>query len=104
MKREKMRQLLAILLAGTMVAGLAACSSDKGDVNTQAADTQAVSQETKDTPLVIANDAMNEKFSPFFVSSVPDQNIVDLTQLVLITNDRAGQYIYDGMGGVYGGV
>lgn len=104
---KKMRQLLAILLAGTMVAGLTACGGGDGDnnANTQTPSTQGGQEVSSNdnsgstTPLVIANDAMSEKFSPFFYESVPDEHIVSATQISLVSNDRAGQFIYDGING-----
>ena len=107
---KKMRQLLAVLLAGTMVAGLTACgggnggnNNDSNNNNTQAPSTQGGQEVTSnggsDKPLVIAADASSEKFSPFFAESVPDQNIVDQTQIALVSNDRAGQFIYEGIDG-----
>lgn len=109
---KKMRQLLAVLLAGTMVAGLTACGGGNGgnndnnnNNNTQAPSTQGGQEVSNnggssgDTPLVIAADASSEKFSPFFAESVPDQHIVDQTQIALVANDRAGQFIYDGIDG-----
>lgn len=102
---KKMRQILAVLLAGTMVVGTAAgCGSTSNDdaaAGTEAADnsTETTTTSGGDTPLVIANDAMSEKFSPFFAESVPDVNIVDATQIYLLYNDRAGEYIYNGIEG-----
>lgn len=103
---KKMRQILAMLLAGTMVVGtVAGCgdsSTEDAVENTEStadngADTSTAN--SGDTPLVIANDAMSEKFSPFFAESVPDVNIVDMTQIPLVYNDRAGEYIYNGIEG-----
>lgn len=109
-----MRQLLAILLAGTMAAGLAACGGggDNGDSNnstqqtpsTQGGQAQAENNGggsgSSDTPLVIAEDPMNEKFSPFFYESVPDGRVAyETTAISLVSNDRAGQFIYEGIDG-----
>jgi peptide/nickel transport system substrate-binding protein len=98
---KKMRQLLAILLAGTMVAGMAGCGNSTSDVESTEAGTTSSDSTTAsgDTPLVIANDAVSEKFSPFFVESVADQRIVDATQISLVYNDRAGEFIYNGIEG-----
>lgn len=83
---KKARQLLAIVLAGTMVAGLATgCGEEKSDA--------------KETQLVIACDDMSEKFSEFFANSVPDQNVADMTGVYLLGNDRAGEIIYNGIEG-----
>ena len=102
---KKMRQTLALLLAGALTVGsFAGCGGSKSDsetAGTETAGTEAAGTTASgsDTPLVIANDAMSEKFSPFFVESVPDQNIVDVTQISLVYNDRSGEFIYNGIEG-----
>lgn len=91
---KKMRQMLAILMAGTMVAGLATgCGNGKND------GTESGSKASSDTPLVIASQDMSEKFSEFFAASVPDQNIADMTAAPLLENDRAGEIIMNGIKG-----
>lgn len=102
---KKMRQTLALLLAGALTVGsFAGCGGSKSDsetAGTETAGTEAAGTTASgsDTPLVIANDAMSEKFSPFFAESVPDQNIVDATQISLVYNDRSGEFIYNGIEG-----
>lgn len=87
---KKMRQVLAILLAGTMVAGLATGCGSKSDDDKEA---------TNDTPLVIACADMNEKFSEFFANSVPDQNVADLTAMLLLEHNRQGEFVMKGIDG-----
>ena len=100
-----MRQTLALLLAGALTVGsFAGCGGSKAGgetAGTETAGTEAAGTAASgsDTPLVIANDGMSEKFSPFFVESVPDQNIVDVTQISLVYNDRSGEFIYNGIEG-----
>ena len=102
---KKMRQTLALLLAGALTVGsFAGCGGSKAGgetAGTETAGTEAAGTTASgsDTPLVIANDAMSEKFSPFFAESVPDQNIVDVTQVSLVYNDRSGEFIYNGIEG-----
>lgn len=100
---KKMRQMLAMLVAGVMVVSLAACgnSASTTESNDAASNTTSEAGETvtNDTPLVIACQDMSEKFSEFFASSVPDQNVADMTGVALITNDRAGQIIMNGIEG-----
>ncbi len=80
---SKLRRIQAAALAGCMAAGLAASAAYAAG----------------DTPLVVAEDDFSEKFSPFFMQSVPDQRTTDLTQLYLIGNDRAGEIIMNGIEG-----
>ena len=102
---KKMRQTLALLLAGALTVGsFAGCGGSKAGgetAGTETAGTEAAGTAASgsDTPLVIANDGMSEKFSPFFAESVPDQNIVDVTQISLVYNDRSGEFIYNGIEG-----
>lgn len=102
---KKMRQTLALLLAGALTVGsFAGCGGSKAGgetAGTETAGTEAAGTDASgsDTPLVIANDGMSEKFSPFFAESVPDQNIVDVTQISLVYNDRSGEFIYNGIEG-----
>ena len=102
---KKMRQTLALLLAGALTVGsFAGCGGSKAGgetAGTETACTEAAGTAASgsDTPLVIANDGMSEKFSPFFAESVPDQNIVDVTQISLVYNDRSGEFIYNGIEG-----
>lgn len=102
---KKMRQTLALLLAGALTVGsFAGCGGSKAGgetAGTETAGTEAAGTAASgsDTPLVIANDGMSEKFSPFFAESVPDQNIVEVTQISLVYNDRSGEFIYNGIEG-----
>ena len=102
---KKMRQTLALLLAGALTVGsFAGCGGSKAGgetAGTETAGTEAAGTAASgsETPLVIANDGMSEKFSPFFAESVPDQNIVDVTQISLVYNDRSGEFIYNGIEG-----
>ena len=78
------KKLLALVLAGTMLAGcLVGCGGN----------------EDNSTPLVIASADMSEKFSPFFAESTYDQNVVEFTNVTLLGNTRAGEIVYKGIEG-----
>lgn len=94
----KGKKLVSLFLIATMALSLVACGNKEVTTTEEGAKEPATAA-SSDTPLVIASGAFSEKFSPFFAESVYDQNIVGLTQITLITNDRAGQYILDGMDG-----
>ncbi len=49
--------------------------------------------------IVFANNAMSEKFSPFFQESVPDMHIVDSTTIQLLYSNRNGSLVYKGIEG-----
>lgn len=106
------KKILAVLLTGTMVAGMmTGCGSSASDTTgsteagtegaaagTDSAEGEAQSSGS-DTPLVIANDPMSEKFSPFFCESVPDENVYKLTTTELLSYDRKGEIVYKGIEG-----
>lgn len=81
---KSIKKILALVLAGTMLAGcLVGCGGSADN----------------STPLVIASADMSEKFSPFFADSTYDQNVVDFTQVALLGNTRAGEIVYKGIEG-----
>ena len=105
MRRRK--NVLAVLLAGAMIVGsVAGCGSNSSDAgNTTDKAQEGTTQEAgsttagSDTPLVIATDSMSEKFSPFFGNSVPDRDVYEKTMVKLLDNDRAGEFIFNGIEG-----
>ncbi len=121
MKLKTRNRLLAVLLAGTMIAGsLAGCGGGSADETpaetapseTQPAETDKPTEEAtaetpaeeapaanEDTPIVIGHDDVNEKFSPFFGESVPDEDVWLLTTVSLLGYDRKGEIVYKGIEG-----
>jgi peptide/nickel transport system substrate-binding protein len=52
-----------------------------------------------DTPLVVAYSQFSQKFSPFYADTDMDQNVVNMTQLTLLTTDRVGGIIFNAIEG-----
>lgn len=52
-----------------------------------------------DVPLVVADDYFSKRFTPFFAETVPDVNVYTMTQITLMTLDRAGEIVYNGING-----
>ncbi len=44
-----------------------------------------------DTPLVVGYNQFSQKFSPYYADTAYDRDVADMTQVALITNDRAGE-------------
>ena len=79
-----MKKLLALLLALAMVLSLGMTTAfAEGD----------------DTPLVVATSALSQKFSPFFADTAYDQDVAGLTQIGMMTTDRVGGIVYNGIEG-----
>lgn len=53
----------------------------------------------EDTPLVVGYSPFSQKFSPFYADTGYDQDVVGMTQLGLMTTDRMGGIIYNGIEG-----
>ncbi len=52
-----------------------------------------------DSPLVVGYSNFSSKFSPFFASSAYDMDAMEMTQLSLLTSDRTGAIIKEGIKG-----
>lgn len=77
-----MKKLISLLIAVAMLVSI-----------------QVVSFADSETPLVIASEAMSEKFSPFFAESAYDRDVADYTQVTLLTVDRMGGIVFNGIEG-----
>ncbi len=86
---KNVKKLLALILALAMVFALASCGGGSS----------SGSGSGKETPLVVGSLPFNSKFSPFFADTSYDQDAADLTQIGLLTNDRSGAIIYNGIEG-----
>lgn len=78
-----MKKLLALSLAVVMLLGMVS----------------VVSAQEKTTPFVIATSELTEKFSPFFATTVYDRRVADMTQASLMTTDRVGAIVFNGIKG-----
>ena len=87
---KKVKKLLALILALAMVFALASCGGGSTGTNSGSGD---------ETPLVVGYLPFSSKFSPFFAQSAYDQDVANMTQLQLLTNDRTGAIIYNGIEG-----
>ena len=107
------KKILATLLALVMCIGmLAACggnnsgnntpddtqTNNPGD-NTNTPDDSQPSEPANDTLVVSVEQGQEGKFSPFFSLSASDTDITDYTQLYLLTVDRVGSPVLNGIEG-----
>jgi len=77
-----MKKLLILLLVLTFsIGGLAGCGGMGA------------------TPLVVGYSQFSEKFSPFFSDSAYDADVAAMTQINLLTTDRAGAIVYNAIEG-----
>lgn len=92
------KKLLSLFLVGALTAGmLAGCG--KADDGKKDSSDKKTEESGEDTPLVVGYSTFSAKFSPFFADSSYDRDAVDMTQILLISNDRAGGIIYKGIEG-----
>ena len=106
----KSKKLMAMLLsAGMTLSMIAGCQNsanvDVPDTETeqeqgQEGDVTEPAQTSEgDSTLVYATSTFGQKFSPFFVTTAYDQEVVDLTQGALLAADRGGAVINNGIEG-----
>ncbi len=50
-------------------------------------------------PLVVAQGAFTENFSPFFAESAFDADVMEMTQIAMLTTDRTGGIVYNAIEG-----
>ena len=62
--------------------------ADAEDADAEGAD---VEEPASDTPLVVGYNPFSQKFSPYYADTSYDLDVADMTQVKLITNDRAGE-------------
>lgn len=93
------KKLLALLLALVMCVGLlAGCGNNDPATSETGSDAPSSAAPANDT-LVIAEDGMDGKFSPFFYTAVPDETVVNLIHISLLGVDRAGAIVEKGIEG-----
>ena len=99
MKRSK--KALALFLALVMCIGVMSGCGGNNTANNSANDTtDDTAEDTKTTPLVVSiEQGLEGKFSPDFYLSNADYKIVSLTQVSLLTIDRVGNPVLNGIEG-----
>lgn len=106
---RKIKRMAAVLAAVSVVLGCTGCGKAKKEpkptpratakVDEGNANATGKGENQADVPIVIASASFSKQFNPFVASSEADKQAVDLTQIKLVTNDRAGRLIYHGIDG-----
>ena len=104
MKTKGFKKVLSLLLVLSLAAGMTACGKKSTDNNAgnQISGTESgTGSETSstDTPLVVGYTSFSEKFSPFFADTQYDRDVADMVSVSLVTQDRTGGIIYNGIEG-----
>ena len=81
MKKHLTCRIVALLVALLSIFSLAACQINGAQ------------------PLVVAQGEFSENFSPYYAMSVADANVMELTQINMLTTDRLGGIVYDAIDG-----
>jgi len=88
MKFNFKRTVAVVMVVAMLALSLASCNTLKGP-----------GKSTIETPLVVAYDPFNGKFSPFYADTAYDQDVASMTQLSLLTTDRQGGIVYNAING-----
>lgn len=105
----KKKRMLAALLVVSMIFGMTGCDKEKKEPKPTPKATAAVDEGNAnasgkgdgqaDVPLIIGCKSFAKNFNPFSAENEADRQAVDLTQIKLVTNDRAGKILYKGIDG-----
>ena len=96
------KKFLALLLALMMCVGvLAGCgnSTPAPAESSAPAESAEPASDNSDTPLVVGYSPFSSKFSPFFAETAYDQDVASMTAIGLLTSDRTGAIVYNGIEG-----
>ena len=96
------KKFLALLLALMMCVGvLAGCGNSTPAPAESGAPAESAepASDNSDTPLVVGYSPFSSKFSPFFAETAYDQDVASMTAISLLTSDRTGAIIYNGIEG-----
>lgn len=105
----QIKKAVAVCAALSLAVGCAGCGKQKKEPKPTPGATAKVDEgnataggkgnNQADVPLIIASKAFSKRFNPFAAKSEADKQAVELTQTMLVTNDRAGRLIYKGIDG-----
>ena len=99
------KKFLALLLALMMCVGvLAGCGNStpapaESSAPAESAAPAEPASDNSDTPLVVGYSPFSSKFSPFFAETAYDQDVASMTAISLLTSDRTGAIVYNGIEG-----
>lgn len=98
------KKFLALLLALMLCVGvLAGCGNTTAPAESSAPAESAApvepASDNSDTPLVVGYSPFSSKFSPFFAETAYDQDVASMTAISLLTSDRTGAIVYNGIEG-----
>lgn len=87
MKSKLFKSLLAVILVAATILGVSGCGKKDNEI------TGTVYSNEND-PLVFSTLEVDKVFNPFFSTSATDSNIVGMTQISMLGNDKLGNYTY----------
>lgn len=96
---KKFKRLLAIAISLAMCCGMLAACGGKGDDDKKGSDDGKESGGAADTIVASCGDGLEGKFSPFFVQSADDMDVVDLISLYMLYVDRVSNPVLNGIEG-----
>ena len=86
MKKTMIKVLCMVLVLCTVLSAFAACKRKPDNEN-------GTKISNDETPLVIASEALDGVFNPFFYTSGADGSVVGLTQIGMLSTDKDGKLV-----------
>ena len=85
--RNTILAVVVLLVVFSSMFVLAACKKDKGPGSGKTYDNE-------NDPLIFSTQEVDKVFNPFFSTSAMDSNVVGMTQISMLTNDKDGNPEY----------
>lgn len=107
--RSNAKRVLAGALAVSLMLGCTGCGGEKKEpkpapkvtakIDKGNANASGKGDGQDDVPLVIGSTKFSNQFNPFLAETSADKAAIGLTQIDLVSNDRAGRLVYKGIDG-----
>lgn len=79
---KSVKRTSCLILSAMMLSAFAACGGNSGNGEQK--------YDPENRALVLASDALDKNFNPFFSTSLPDNKIIAMTQVSMLTSDKDG--------------
>ena len=88
------KKSVSMLLAAATVLSVAGCNNNNNTNNSSGGNQNVTYFNNETDPLVFSSQEVDKVFNPFFSTTAADSNVVGLTQIGMLSNDKKGNPTY----------
>ena len=86
--------LVVVIAATTLIIAIGGKDNGDSSSSSSSSSTPGVVYNNENDPLVFSSQEVDKVFNPFFSTAAPDSNVVGLTQIGMIGNDKDGKPVW----------